>query len=847
MLSKEFLTEISREYQLSSAQEETLVTWFESDRRSKQEIAEKLHLSDSALRTRMTNIYKKFSIAGKGPGKETQLLNFLNKKFRQFNRFSDATLSTIAPDDLVEEVRQQISDMIQEECGTMRVLDMCQPIGLSSLYTTVNILEKIPSLQRQDPNELLQDYWDRENFDRFGMGNITKERVTGLDAVTRYSKLMVLGKPGCGKTTFLKYLAIECNSGEFQGDRLPIFIILKKFAEDPEQPSLLEYICQQVAICDIDAEQITTLLKSGKVMILLDGLDEVKAADSKRVIAQVEDLVRFYKNQFVITCRIAANSYKFAKFTEVEITDFNQEQVATFVQKWFQRKDPLKAQSLIQQLSENKAIAELATTPLLLTLLCLEFQDSGKFPSSRAELYQEGVNILLKRWDEEGKIERDEIYRNLSHQQKLDLLIQLARNSFEAGEYFFKQQKLEQAIANFLQNLSEQPSNDTAIEDSQAILKSLEAQYGLLVERTKRYYSFSHLTFQEYFTALSYAKSSDPTDLDKLASHLTDTRWREVILLALELSPEPEKLLWLMKQKIDKILAYDEELQQFVRWAYQKASSVNITGFRPAAVRAFYISMEESMNGHEFFHVGSFNYLAKNLGFVDFFDYYRLPDDAEKVFLLDESVKVDKNLNALLAYVNDFGCYSEKFNPDLQHILNQLQQMVKIFDACETPVKFCNYLCHFCNDSVKFKIINSFNQVKTKMNYGNNEFQEHLEDAIGHLKTFDNNQEKFQEWWKVNREAWIERLRTISIIYRNVGHNRQFTIEQEKLINQYYEGNELLLDCLNINEDSLYFDIQNPDYVSLEVREQIIDELFLPIDEIEKRQQIKNDCSTVLI
>ncbi|MBR8840442.1 MAG: hypothetical protein DSM106950_42275 [Stigonema ocellatum SAG 48.90 = DSM 106950] len=37
---------------------------------------------------------------------------------------------------------------------------------------------------------------------------VTQERVPGLQAVQQHSKLMVLGKPGAGKTTFLKYRAI---------------------------------------------------------------------------------------------------------------------------------------------------------------------------------------------------------------------------------------------------------------------------------------------------------------------------------------------------------------------------------------------------------------------------------------------------------------------------------------------------------------------------------------------------------------------------------------------------------------------------------------------------------------
>jgi predicted NACHT family NTPase len=56
--------------------------------------------------------------------------------------------------------------------------------------------------------------------------------------------------------------------------------------------------------------------------------------------------------------------------------------IATFVEKWFQDKEPAKAERLIQQLRENRPILELATNPLLLTLLCLVFEESAKFPTN---------------------------------------------------------------------------------------------------------------------------------------------------------------------------------------------------------------------------------------------------------------------------------------------------------------------------------------------------------------------------------------------------------------------------------------------------------------------------------
>jgi hypothetical protein len=51
----------------------------------------------------------------------------------------------------------------------------------------------------------IADFWlnrTPENFERFGLGRVTEQRVPGLTAVERYSKLIVLGKPGRERLLF---------------------------------------------------------------------------------------------------------------------------------------------------------------------------------------------------------------------------------------------------------------------------------------------------------------------------------------------------------------------------------------------------------------------------------------------------------------------------------------------------------------------------------------------------------------------------------------------------------------------------------------------------------------------
>ncbi len=153
---------------------------------------------------------------------------------------------------------------------------------------------------------------------------------------------------------------------------MPFFVTLKDFAEAEDKPKLLDYLSQYIK--KRDREDLQHILQQGKALVCLDGLDEVLEVDSQRVIREIETLTNKYPdNQYLLTCRIAAKEYTFTQFTEVEIADFDWQQITAFTHNWFKDK-VIKAQTFLDRLEKDEPIKELVSSPLLLTLLCISFE-----------------------------------------------------------------------------------------------------------------------------------------------------------------------------------------------------------------------------------------------------------------------------------------------------------------------------------------------------------------------------------------------------------------------------------------------------------------------------------------
>ncbi|MBD2356077.1 NACHT domain-containing NTPase [Tolypothrix sp. FACHB-123] len=676
-------------------------------------------------------------------------------------------------DVLVQQVRSQRQDKIQDQCGILQLLDMGHPVALDDIYIDVNILEDIPSQQWLDISNLQN--LEPTEFDRFGLGEVEQKQIPGMRAVETYSKLRVLGKPGVGKTTFLQHLAIQCNQGAFAGNQVPVFIVLRNFAEESRvsgEFSLLHYIRQEFVTSGITEESvIETLLEKGRVLLLFDGMDEVLNQESNAVLREIRRFSdKYHKNRFVAACRTAAKKLTLRGFTDVEIAPFTSEQIRAFARKWFVAFTKTNTQHGQEQsiqfihkldLPENWQFRQLVITPLFLHLACWVFHGQEKFPTKRTDFYKQGLDLLLGKWDEARGVERDEVYRGFLLPQKLKLLSQIAAATFEGGQYFFEQRVIEQYISDYIRNLPDVSMEPEELQlESEAVLKAIEAQHGLLTERARGIFSFSYLVFQEYFTARKIVASHNLQALEQaltgLVSHITDPHWREIFLLTAAMLRSADGLVQLMKQHIDALVAQDPYLQEFLTWASQK-SLTTPSPPKVASNRAFYLALARNP------HIASHFTLACTL---------------------DQGMLLDAVLDNLL----------------LECAIDRSQDFA---------------YAHACGDALS-------NILSIVLDAGLHKSLQQLQEQ---LPNHNQNQEKFQLWWQAHSSAWIEQLKMTVMNYRNINHHWQFSQQQQQVLQRYYDANQLLLDCLNSNCE-----------VTSAIRQEIEATLLLPQKELEDRE-----------
>ncbi|MBX0331519.1 SUMF1/EgtB/PvdO family nonheme iron enzyme, partial [Oscillochloris sp. ZM17-4] len=404
------------------------------------------------------------------------------------------------------------------------------------------------------------------------------------EALSQRHRLVLLGGPGSGKSTFLRHLAVALARagdaatdlpGWSAGPLLPVYASLGAFAAWLQR--------QPASACDAGAlwryllaisehetlaglgEALRKAFRRGRLLLLLDGLDEVADPVLRaQVAAAVAALADRHEAFVVVTCRSrsfdGAVAAPLAGWDDpVTLAPFTLGQIRHFVRGWYAgsalrgaftpQEATGRAEALIERITALPTLRDLGKTPLLLTIITILHYYEGKLPEDRADLYEDMVQLLLTRWTQQRReagapqslLERLAI-PGLKETQLRQTLAALAYRAHQGersadGRGLLEQSAVRDTFTQLFREFGLAPGR--AYEQALVVLDYLEDESGLLLHEGGERYAFPHLTYEEYLAGTHLVAQDSavrPLVFQQLAyAHWRrdPTRWREVILLAL--------------------------------------------------------------------------------------------------------------------------------------------------------------------------------------------------------------------------------------------------------------------------------------------------------------------------
>lgn len=406
--------------------------------------------------------------------------------------------------------------------------DLARRLGLPPQDTVLSVTARLREAAACDLDAFVEALKSPANAISLGLRLIESQQVTSFEAaglaaaIGTFNEIVVVAPPGTGKTTTLLQVA-RCIAAN--ATLVATFIPLSEWSAQTH--TLLQSVVQRSAFAGEREEHLKLLADAGRLVLVMDGWNELDTASRKRLRAEIQGMQRDYPSLgIVMSTRVQALDVPISG-PVVEIEPLSETQQLMIARTY--RGDA--GERILDQARRTRGLRDLVAIPLYLTKLLSE-SPSGTLPTTKEAVLRLFVEEIDRNPDKRAALEGVTLGFHTS------MLTMLAADATLAGSVALSHHQARSTISKVVGRLIAEGQIIGAPQPD-AILAAL-ANYHLLL-RTASGVEFQHQQFQEWFasheveTLMRAAAAGDEAARQRLRTAVINAYdWEEAVLFACE-------------------------------------------------------------------------------------------------------------------------------------------------------------------------------------------------------------------------------------------------------------------------------------------------------------------------
>ncbi|MGN5164646.1 NACHT domain-containing protein [Aeromonas hydrophila] len=432
-----------------------------------------------------------------------------------------------------------------------------------------SVIEKTVSIGERKYNELLVDFefcfskYLERSYDRYRKiktllyrdrpvelknhhvptdYTFTEEVIYGLDIIDRLitsKNSIIVGTAGSGKSVLLRRMFLELI--EKRDNIVPIIIELRYLTSKERDYSIIDYLYKTLNDLSpkFTLDQLEYSLQSGKLTLLLDGYDEIDFSKREKYEREILDISNKYNKTCVVLSSRPDDCFSsWDEYSVYHALSLNKEQAIELISKIDY--DKTIKDKFIKELDGGlyEKHNDFLSSPLLLTMMLLTYEQLAEIPEKIHIFYEQAFDTLFHKHDALKSLYKRRSYSELPIDSFKRIFSVFCIITFSNRNFSFEYNQLISYIKQALEIEGVDVNPTSYFND---LIKSV-----CIIQRDGNLYTFSHRSFQEYFSAyfLSNSNSIDiGAALDKICkNNLSDN----VINMLFDLNREKIETEWIL-------------------------------------------------------------------------------------------------------------------------------------------------------------------------------------------------------------------------------------------------------------------------------------------------------------